>query len=34
LINEIPDGGWGFSGIAITKEYSETRLRELKQGKS
>jgi phenylpyruvate tautomerase PptA (4-oxalocrotonate tautomerase family) len=31
LLNEIPDGGWGFAGIAITKEYSQTRLRELKQ---
>ena len=34
LVNEIPDGGWGFSGIAITKEYSAARLRELKEGKS
>ena len=34
LISEIPDGGWGFSGIAITKEYSATRLREIKAGKA
>jgi len=33
LISEIPDGGWGFSGIAITKEFSATRLREIKAGK-
>ncbi len=31
LMNEIPDGGWGFAGIAITKEYSATRLRALKE---
>jgi phenylpyruvate tautomerase PptA (4-oxalocrotonate tautomerase family) len=34
LLSEIPDGGWGFAGIAITKEYSATRLKELKQGKA
>jgi phenylpyruvate tautomerase PptA (4-oxalocrotonate tautomerase family) len=34
LINEIPDGGWGFAGISITKEYSETYIRQLKQAKS
>lgn len=34
LINEIPDGGWGFAGISITKEFTETRLRELKQARS
>ena len=31
LLSEIPDGGWGFAGIAITKEYSATRLRALKE---
>ena len=34
LLSEIPDGGWGFAGIAITKEYSATRIRALKEGKS
>lgn len=34
LISEIPDGGWGFAGISITKAYSERRLRELNQGES
>jgi phenylpyruvate tautomerase PptA (4-oxalocrotonate tautomerase family) len=29
LINEIPDGGWGFAGLAITREYAEARRREL-----
>jgi len=33
LISEIPDGGWGFLGIAITREYLAARLRELNQGK-
>jgi phenylpyruvate tautomerase PptA (4-oxalocrotonate tautomerase family) len=32
LINEIPDGGWGFTGLAITREYAERRRRELEQG--
>lgn len=31
LISEIPDGGWGFLGQAITKEYSAARLKELQQ---
>jgi phenylpyruvate tautomerase PptA (4-oxalocrotonate tautomerase family) len=31
LLSEIPDGGWGFAGISITKEYTETTLRKLKQ---
>lgn len=31
LLNEVPDGGWGFAGIAITKEYSATRLKALKE---
>ena len=34
LINEVPDGGWGFASIAITKEYSATRLRALKEAKA
>ena len=34
LISEIPDGGWGFTGLAITREYSEKRRRELAQGHS
>ncbi len=34
LINEIPDGGWGFVGQAITREYAEARRRELEQGHS
>ena len=34
LINEVPDGGWGFSGLAITKEFAATRLRDIKAGKS
>ena len=34
LINEIPDGGWGFAGLAITREYAEKRRRELEQGHS
>lgn len=34
LINEIPDGGWGFVGQAITREYAEKRRRELEQGHS
>jgi phenylpyruvate tautomerase PptA (4-oxalocrotonate tautomerase family) len=32
LINEVPDGGWGFVGLAITREYAEKRRRELEQG--
>jgi phenylpyruvate tautomerase PptA (4-oxalocrotonate tautomerase family) len=32
LVNEIPDGGWGFTGLAITREYAERRRRELEQG--
>ena len=32
LINEIPDGGWGYVGLAITREYAEARRRELEQG--
>jgi phenylpyruvate tautomerase PptA (4-oxalocrotonate tautomerase family) len=32
LVSEIPDGGWGFAGLAITKEYAERRRRELEQG--
>lgn len=32
LISEIPDGGWGFAGLAITREYAEARRRELEQG--
>jgi 4-oxalocrotonate tautomerase len=31
LLHEVPDGGWGFAGIAITKEYSATQLRALKE---
>ena len=34
LISEIPDGGWGFAGLAITREYAEARRRELEQGRS
>jgi phenylpyruvate tautomerase PptA (4-oxalocrotonate tautomerase family) len=34
LISEIPDGGWGFVGQAITREYAQARLRELEQGKA
>jgi phenylpyruvate tautomerase PptA (4-oxalocrotonate tautomerase family) len=34
LISEIPDGGWGFAGLAITREYAEARRRELEQGHS
>lgn len=34
LVNEVPDGGWGFAGIAITKEYAEKRRKELEQGKA
>jgi len=34
LINEIPDGGWGFAGISITKAYSDARKKELAEGKS
>lgn len=34
LINEIPDGGWGFAGISITRAYTEARLKELSQGKA
>lgn len=34
LISEIPDGGWGFLGQAITKEFAATRLKEIKEGKS
>ncbi len=34
LISEIPDGGWGFTGLAITREYAEARRRELEQGHS
>jgi phenylpyruvate tautomerase PptA (4-oxalocrotonate tautomerase family) len=32
LVSEIPDGGWGWSGISITAEYAERRKRELAQG--
>jgi phenylpyruvate tautomerase PptA (4-oxalocrotonate tautomerase family) len=32
LISEIPDGGWGFNGLAITREYAAARRRELEQG--
>jgi len=32
LISEIRDGGWGFVGTAITKEYAEKRRRELEHG--
>jgi phenylpyruvate tautomerase PptA (4-oxalocrotonate tautomerase family) len=31
LINEIPDGGWGFAGQAITREYVAAFRRELAQ---
>ena len=34
LINEIPDGGWGFAGISITKEYLAARRKELAQENS
>jgi len=34
LINEIPDGGWGFAGQAFTRERAEALRRELKQGHS
>ncbi|HEX2619328.1 MAG TPA: tautomerase family protein [Phototrophicaceae bacterium] len=34
LLREIPDGGWGFSGLAITKEFTATRLRALKEGQA
>ncbi|MEO8607292.1 MAG: tautomerase family protein [Chloroflexota bacterium] len=34
LINEIPDGGWGFAGIAITKAYTEAYRKQLAQEKS
>ncbi|MEP7289452.1 MAG: hypothetical protein ABI947_27195 [Chloroflexota bacterium] len=34
LISEIPDGGWGFFGQAITREYAAARRKELEQGKS
>ena len=34
LISEVPDGGWGYAGLAITREYAEARLRELAQGHS
>ena len=34
LISEVPDGGWGFAGLAITREYAEARRRELEQGRS
>jgi phenylpyruvate tautomerase PptA (4-oxalocrotonate tautomerase family) len=33
LIDEIPDGGWGFAGQAITREYAQARRRELEQGR-
>jgi len=33
LISEIPDGGWGFLGLAITKEYSARRRKEIAEGK-
>ncbi len=33
LISEIPDGGWGWTGLAITAEYAEARRRELTQGR-
>ena len=33
LISEIPDGGWGFVGLAITKEYSAKRRKEIAEGK-
>lgn len=33
LLSEIPDGGWGFLGEAITKEYSARRRKELAEGK-
>lgn len=29
LIHEVPDGGWGFSGIAITREYAAKRRAEI-----
>jgi phenylpyruvate tautomerase PptA (4-oxalocrotonate tautomerase family) len=29
LVDEVPDGGWGFGGIAITREYSAARRKEL-----
>lgn len=32
LISEIPDGGWGFVGLSITREYAAARKRELAQG--
>jgi phenylpyruvate tautomerase PptA (4-oxalocrotonate tautomerase family) len=32
LINEIPDGGWGFAGIAITRAYTEAYRKQLAQG--
>lgn len=32
LVDEVPDGGWGFAGIAITREYSAARRKELAQG--
>ncbi len=31
LINEVPDGGWGFSGLAITREFLTTQVRALKE---
>jgi phenylpyruvate tautomerase PptA (4-oxalocrotonate tautomerase family) len=34
LINEIPDGGWGFVGQSITREYAQARLRELENAKA
>jgi phenylpyruvate tautomerase PptA (4-oxalocrotonate tautomerase family) len=34
LISEIPDGGWGFLGIAITREYSAARRKELEAARA
>ena len=34
LINEVPDGGWGFAGLAITREYAAKRRKELEQGQA
>ena len=34
LINEVPDGRWGFAGLAITREYAAKRRKELEQGQA
>jgi phenylpyruvate tautomerase PptA (4-oxalocrotonate tautomerase family) len=34
LINEIPDGGWGFAGQAFTRERAEALRQELARSRS